>query len=130
VKFADDVDPRDLELIEPALLILINAANLYCYRFNLPFQITSIQSDRENIKSVSKTHEQGRAIDISVKGWTDTHVHRFVYLLNQDYADIAAISYSDNQPKAAVYHDAGYGSHIHLQVRPNAKLDKFVKYYD
>lgn len=123
-----DCDINDLKYMEPALLILFTNAILYCQTNRLPFKVTSIKSDRENVKSISKTHEQNRAVDISVLGWTSQHIHRFVFMINRDYADIAALSYKDNEPRAAVYHDyENQGSHIHLQVRPNANLDKYVE---
>jgi hypothetical protein len=135
MKFKDDVNARDLEMIQPALLILITATELYCARFNLPFTITSLVNDRHDkdgkpIRSVSSSHRDGRAADISIRGWSETHVERFVYFLNRDYSDIAAVSAIDGAKRAAVRHDSGYGDHIHLQVRPDAKLDKFIKHYD
>jgi hypothetical protein len=127
VKFKHDIDSGDLEEVKPALWILLTRAVLYCDSHSLPLTITSIKSDRENIESVSKSHEDFRAIDVSVRGWTDQHIHRFVYMMNRDYSDIAALSYSDNKPRAAIYHDSGYGDHIHLQVRPNANINRFIE---
>lgn len=123
----EDINLEDLKEMDPALLILLTRTFLFCSEFNLPCRITSIKSDRKNIKSSSKTHEQGRAIDISTKGWTEHLIHSFLYRMNRDYAEIAAISASDLKPRAAIYHDVGYGSHIHLQVRPNAKWHSFIK---
>lgn len=123
-----NVNLEDFKRMHPALWILLTNAVLYCAEYNLPFRVTSIISDREGLKVTSSTHEEGRAIDISVKGWTDTHIHRFVYLFNRDYHEIAAISSSDLKPRAAVYHNSGYGNHIHLQVRPNAPVNKFISW--
>ncbi len=123
----EDIDLEDLKVLQPALWILITRSMLYCAEFNLPFKITSLVSDRKGIKSKSMTHETGRAADISSKGWTETHIYRFTYLMNNWYKDIGAISSSDLKPRAVVHHDAGYGSHFHLQVRPNADFNKFVK---
>lgn len=130
LKFKDEVNPKDLEMIQPALLTLLTAAALYCNEYNLPCEVTSLVSDREGVKATSTTHEEGRAFDLSVKGWTETHIHRFVYLMNRDYADIAAISESDHKPRAVVYHNSGYGEHLHIQVRRNAPVYKFVSWRD
>ena len=124
----DDIDMRDLLDMQPALFILLTRTLLYCNEFKIPCKITSLISDRKDVKSVSKTHEQGRAVDISVVGWTQLHIQKFVHMMNKDYADIAAISYTDKMPRAAVYHNyKNQGSHIHLQVRPNANVNKYVK---
>ena len=122
----DDIDLEDLKMLQPALWILITRSMLYCSEYKLPFKITSIISDRGKVKSKSRSHETGRAIDISSRSWPDMHVHRFKYLMNRWYKDIAAISSSDLKPRAVIYHDVGYGSHFHLQVRPNANFNKFV----
>lgn len=124
----DEVDLNDLREMQPALLILFTHTVLYCKEYNLPLTITSIKSDRESVKAISNTHSEGRAFDVSVKGWTSHHIHRFVYLTNKYYSDIGAISFTDLKPRAAIYHDSGYGAHLHLQVKPKAKVERFVSF--
>lgn len=122
LKFKDDVNSKDLEQLKPATWILLSVVVLYCERWDLPLKITSLISDRENVKAVSTTHETGRAFDISVKGWTEKHIHRFCYFVNLNYTEIAAISSSDGKKRAAVFHN----NHIHLQVKPNANVKRFI----
>lgn len=125
----DDIVLEDLQELQPATMILFLAALLYAKDNNLVCRITSIKSDRKNVNSVSGTHEDGRAIDIGCRsedGWTKIHINRLCYRLNRDYGDIAAISSKDLKPRAVVYHDSGYGAHLHLQVRPGISLGKFV----
>ncbi len=122
----DDVDLNDLKELQPACWILLTAALLYCKEHNIMLTITSIKSDRKNVNSVSKTHEEGRALDISVRGWSSLHRTRLCYILNRDYLHLAAVSYKDHKPRAAVLHDSGYGEHIHLQVKPGVSLGKFI----
>ena len=123
----DDIKLEDLKMIQPALFVLFTRAVLYCNENKLPCRITSLISDRKDVKSVSRTHEQGRAVDISVKGWTQQHIHRFVFIMNRDYREIAAISASDGIPRAVIYHEyEGQGDHLHLRVRPNADVSKFM----
>jgi len=112
----DGVDLGDLMLIHPNLMQLFSAFLLYCGEFKLPCVVTSVVEHLD--VRVSMTHDDGRAIDISVKGWDDFHIHRIQYHLNKKFADIAAISYSDGLPRAIVYHDVGLGKHFHLQVKP------------
>jgi len=119
---------EDLQMIEPALLILFTRVVLYCAEWKIPCMVTSIISDRENVASVStsSTHEEGRALDISTRGMTEQHIYRLVHIMNMEYRDIAAISAIDGQPRAAIYHDAGTGPHIHLQVRRDAPYYKYL----
>lgn len=121
------VDSKDLQMIQPALWILLTRTFLYCAEYELPCRITSLINDRKGVKATSRTHESGRAVDISVRGWSETHKYRFQYVMNQEYSDIAAISASDHKPRAVVLHDSGRGPHLHIQVRPNAKWHKFIK---
>ena len=122
----DDIDLNDLKELQPACWVLLTAALLYCKEHNIILVITSIKSDRKNVNSVSNTHATGRAIDISVKGWSDLHRTRLCYTLNRDYGDIAAISFKDGIARAAVLHDSGYGAHLHLQCKPGVSLGKYI----
>ena len=124
----DDIDLNDLKELTPAMWVLFTSALLYCEEHNILLIISSINSDRKNINSASKTHEEFRAIDISTKGWPALHINRLVYRLCRDHNDIAAISSRDNIARAAIYHDSGYGKHIHMQVRrmPGGSLGKFI----
>jgi len=122
IEFKEDININDLNKFQSATWILWTATILFCEVNRLPFKVTSLISDRENVKAKSKTHEQGRAFDLSVKGWTEQDINRFVFLMNRDYSDIAAVSASDLEPRAVVYHD----NHLHIQVRPNVNCNKFI----
>lgn len=113
----DGVDINDLRGVKGTLLILLGEFITYAQTRNLPVTITSIIGDRANIKAISKTHEQGRAIDISSHGWELRDIDDVTQYLLEECSDIAAISGRTYLPNPCVYHDAGYGSHFHLQVR-------------
>lgn len=116
VEFKEDIDVGDLKFITSNLTILLRTFIDYCQKKNLPCMITSLRSDRKNIKSVSNTHETGRAFDASVKGWDTDEIDACVHDFNRNYRNIGAISISDGVPRACIYHDSGYGSHLHFQV--------------
>lgn len=126
-KLKKGVKSKDLQLIEPALWILLTRTFLYCSEHKLPCTITSLINDRGKIKSKSQTHQTGRAFDLSSKDWPEFYIHNFQHVMNTQYSEIAAISATDMKPRAAVYHDAGYGSHFHIQVKPNANWKRFIK---
>ena len=124
----EDIDLEDLQKLNPAIWIIFTAALLYCKKNNLVCRITSIISDRGKVNAKSRTHEEGRAIDIGVRtedGWNPVHAQRLCYQLNRDYSEIAAISYSDHKARAGI----PKSDHIHLQCRKvsNDKLNKFIK---
>ena len=124
----EDIILEDIQKIHPAMWIIFTGALLYCKKNNLVCRITSIIGDRENVISKSRTHSDGRAIDIAIRAsdkWNPVHVQRLCYQLNTDYSDIAAISASDLKPRAAIPKN----THIHLQCRNLTieQLNKFIK---
>lgn len=106
---------QDIFMLTPKMLLLLGALTEYCYVNNLPVTITSIIEDVDGRQS--QTHKEGRAVDISVRGWEPEHITKLLTYLNSKYRLIAAISKSDGEPRAAIYHE-GIGWHLHLQVRP------------
>lgn len=121
------VNIEDLKEVQIALWLLITHAAMYCGSNGLPpMQITSLKGDRDNLKVSSQTHADGRAADISVQEWSQTHIIQFVFHMNKTFASIGAISTTTGESVVALYHDAGYGAHIHLQVRPNAQYSRYL----
>ena len=83
----------------------------------LPFVIT--RAIDEMIPNVSKTniHADGRAVDVSVKGWDADLIDDFIHDSNLEFSEkIGAISATDGKARFCVYH-CGVGYHLHLQVR-------------
>ena len=90
----------------------------WCNKNNLPFVVTRGLS--ENIEGVSKsdTHPEGRAIDVSVKGWSKEKIENFISYWNASgfCKSYGAISASTSTPVLVVYHD-GTAMHFHIQVK-------------
>ena len=82
----------------------------------LPFIIT--RAIDEMIPGVSKTniHADGRAVDVSVHGWSADDIDDFVCDSNKQFGSIGAISANDGVSRFCVFH-VGTGPHFHLQVR-------------
>lgn len=121
--YKTDCDPYDMTEWHEALLWIFAATVRYCREENLALVITSMKSDRQNVQSVSTTHEDGRAFDIRTRDWDKNTIHKLVYFLNTNYSDWGAISKSSGRSVVALYHN----NHIHIQVRPNANLEKYLK---
>lgn len=122
-----DVVLEDIMFLHPALLIMLSHALMFCSQYDIKCKVTSIIADRDDVRPSSKTHSDGRAVDISVKGWSKFHIKEFINYMEENFSDIAAISASDKKPRPAVYHNVGWGDHIHLQVRPKINLEKYLR---
>lgn len=90
----------------------------WCDKNSLPFVIT--RSLSENIEGISKsdTHPEGRAIDVSVKGWPSDKIAEFENHWNNHgfCKSYGAISSSDGIQRLVKYHN-GVGFHFHIQVK-------------
>lgn len=114
-----DCEIGDIQMLSPKLLVLFSTVLEFADTHKLPVKITSIISDRKNVVAKSRTHETGRALDISTVHWDDTHILRLKKILLDKHSDIAALSASDYKPRPLVWHNyKNQGDHIHLQVRP------------
>lgn len=116
----DGVNPLDWDRVDAHLLLLLDFAIDFATSKDLPITITSIIRPQIKGISKSKTHEQGRAFDFSVHGWTQTLIDLCVQQTNDTFS-IGAISMSDSKEHEVVYEDgitAGTAPHLHFQVRP------------
>jgi len=109
----------DLQRVSPRLIVVLGDLIENLHRRGMPpLKMTSIIRDKNSkIKSASRTHQEGRAIDISIMGWDVEEADDIVHDFNSKYEDIAAISASDGVPRLMLLHNSGYGPHIHIQVR-------------
>jgi len=107
------VEIDDLKKLHINVLYMFSEICRYCESRNMPVTITSIFSDRKDVKRVSNTHETGRAIDIRTKDWTEEQILDLETWCCVEFADIGAISHSGGS-RAALYHE----NHLHIQVKP------------
>jgi len=116
--FKHDKDMIGLALIHPVLLFVFADLNLYCMERSLPLVITRIIDEKIDGVSVSDTHEEGRALDISIRGWATDEVDEVVYRFNKKYSEAyGAYSYSDGKARLIVDPRHGTFPHLHLQIR-------------
>lgn len=118
-----EVNINDWDHVDTNLLLLLDYAVDFATSRDLPILITSIIRPQIKGISVSKTHEQGRAFDLSVRGWTIYQIKQLADGANDKF-NIGAISYSTHLEQEVVYEDgvsAGTAPHLHFQVRPNLK---------
>lgn len=106
---------EDLTMLTGKMLTVWGFFVMFAERNELPVVVTNIS--HKFPQSRSNTHPEGRAIDVSVMGWTEQQIQDCVKHMNLVAGDYGAISSATGEPRVIYYHDVGLGSHFHLQVR-------------
>lgn len=75
----------------------------------------SSREEDERLKRVSSTHREGRAFDVSTRGWTKESIDECVRIFGFKYRHLAALG-QDGNPRLVYFHNAGTGDHLHFQV--------------
>ena len=118
--FAIDRKKLDFFELHPALIKIMGIMN---YDFSLngyDFVVTSsIRSEPEEkaLKAKSRTHKDGRAVDVSIKGIDEDWLKSYIKEIEEDYGHLGAISSKTGNNKLIVLHNSGHGMHFHVQVR-------------
>lgn len=122
INFAPGINPKDIHRIHPKLRDMLRFIAAFCKQENIKFVITSmIRTEERNkaVGSVSKTHVEGRAVDFSIKeqwGWTPELVWHITQKVIRNYKEYGAFSNVNGKQVVIFTHDAGTGTHVHLQV--------------
>ena len=119
----DGVYTRDWLSVKTNLLLIVNWLMSFSSKRGVPIIITSVIRARIANVSVSDTHEEGRAFDISVRGWLKKDIEDCVTECNKVFSHIGAASKTDGVKRSAVFEDDKFdGSgkqikwrHIHFQ---------------
>lgn len=117
-KIKHNVDIGDLSEITPELFIVLGHLFLFCKREGLESicKVTSLKDDVEAREF--NTHSDGRAADISVKGWSRMQIQQCIVYLNLMAKEYGAYSESDKKQRLVVDKLHGTGPHLHIQVKP------------
>lgn len=117
----DEVNYDDMKMLEPILFYVFASLCVYAKEYNLPVKITSMFDEVDG--RITETHRDGRALDISSRGWPEDRIKDACNQINKKHSDIGAFSKKDGVPRACVYHKIEDGVfHFHLQVRKNYGL--------
>lgn len=119
IDFKKGVDINDIKYLNPYLMMAIYDLAAFLYPYKKRVMITSAIRDPNDGMSKSTTHQTCRAVDISVRGFDKDFIDAILSVFNAKYKHIGALSSKDLKPRFMVYHNAGYGDHIHCQVRPD-----------
>jgi hypothetical protein len=124
IQLKEGVVIQDILALNPKVLVVLGHFMSYAEKHNLPVTITSIISDRDGIETASRTHEEGRAIDLRSSDWPEHHRREVVEHMLHIANHYGAISASDHHRRVIIHHDyKGQGGHFHLQVSRGTEVD-------
>ena len=121
IKFKHEVDRQLFPYLSPNLIMALGDMAAWAKQKGLPFVITeTITSEKRDIARgiarKSKSHVEGRAVDVSVKKWSKVEAENFHDYFDIRYQSIAARSYSTGLANMVVYGLPGHTDHFHIQV--------------
>jgi len=104
----------EIKDMQPALVIVLGVVLQFCKGHMLECKVTNIK--HKFPQSESNTHPEGRAFDVSVKGWKEEDIHGCMKYVRRKVGNLGAISNKSNDHTIAVFHNVGLGPHLHFQV--------------
>lgn len=107
---------NEMRFVCPQLFHVFSVLCMEAHKRNLPVVITRVFDGRIGGISTSDTHQEYRAIDISVRGWTPEEATKITDILNLSYGYLWGTSRDGKNSRVCVYHK-GTALHFHLQVR-------------
>ena len=120
-EFKNPYELQELRMLNPKLLLVFSALNFWCENKKIPLVVTSaIRTEAENktVGAKSRTHVEGRAIDISVKGWESEDIERAMEFLKDEYYHWGAVSADSGKRNLVIFHN-GTAPHLHIQIARN-----------
>lgn len=124
-KYFKDSSIRSVDGLTPPALMVLGDIICWCIEKGVTPVITDTVSTLEDdlaLNRVSSTHRDGRAFDISTRGWDRELVAECVRVFNMKYRHIAALD-SIGNTKLVYFHNAGFGEHLHFQVHKRFTVD-------
>lgn len=119
LKFKDEVVAGRFDGCLPLLRNIVRVMADWCESRGVPFLITESRTTLEEdqrLQRTSKTHREGRAVDLSVQGWKSEDINAFVSYFCALYKDVAAVT-TGGINRLVLYHNSGHGDHLHVQIR-------------
>ena len=122
IELKDGLNINDLLFLDPTILEMLGYIAAYASEFNLPCVITSLREDVPGRKF--RTHEEGRAVDLSVRDWSEYHIHTLVHAFKNSFKMRGAYNHTgENRP--IVYHKVDGGAyHFHIQTHPRRAYER------
>ncbi|GEM_PF-4307774 len=122
IKFKTNQEKKEYPLVKERLRIIAEDMAMFCNDNGYEFLITDVlseESEDNKLKRVSKSHREGRAIDIRVHSWPLDFRKKFEQYFEDKYIDWAALSSNTLKPNLIVIHNNSNGIHCHVQTKPH-----------
>ena len=120
VEFKSQVEREEFGQIHHKLRFILEDMARWVNAHGFRFVITDLLSDSfvdERLGRVSTSHADGRAADISIKGWPKDFQVKFETFFEAAYKDLGAFSKRTGKINLVEIHDNGNGPHAHIQIR-------------
>lgn len=108
-------------MLPPILLLVVAHYSWLAQQKNLPFEITSIYRPPNTIAGESNIHADYRAVDISVRGWSQDDILEVRDEIQATYRKYGAKHPTTLEREVFVWGDPKHLDHVHLQVSPEFK---------
>lgn len=121
MKFKNADVASEYPRLRERMKIILRDAEDYLRGYGHELYITDILSDAledKKLKRVSRTHREGRAVDVRCHAFSKDFIIKMIEHFNLKYETWAAISRNSGMPNLIVWHDNGNGQHLHFQIRP------------
>jgi len=115
IKTSKHCRASELQELQSATVIVFGIFLQFANSRALPVVVTNIND--KFTQSISNTHIEGRALDISSKNWSAKDVKDCLLYMRTKVNYLGAISFSDNKQRVIIHHKVkGGAEHFHLQV--------------
>lgn len=111
----DDNKNEDILELTGYSLIVLGYLKYFCEQTGLPLILTNVLNKYP--ESISETHPDGRAFDVSLKGWPEDLIKKCIIFLEDKCMHFAPISLRTGKPRLILRHDIGLGDHLHIQTK-------------
>ena len=116
IRIKEGLDINDLLFLDPTILKMLAFISEYTSEYDLPFLITSLREDAPGRKH--NTHKEGRAVDLSVRDWSNFHIQTLLFKFKKKFKGRGAYN-SSGENRPIVYHKTEHGAyHFHIQTHP------------
>lgn len=121
LEFKSSKEREEFSQISPRLQYILEDMSRWVAAHGYRFVITDLLSDAYDdlrLGRVSASHSEGRAADVSIKGWPPDFQKKFELFFESAFNNDGAYSKRTREINLIEIHDNGNGAHAHIQVRP------------
>lgn len=119
ILFKDSYAEKGWLLLHPITKSICESMGKWSIAYdNTPITLTetlSTPSRDKKFKRVSPSHSQGRAVDIRTRDWSKKKLIDFMGYFSEKFKQYGYLNNAGIR-KLMIYHDSGYGAHLHVSI--------------